>query len=62
MQTKNSTHRFSAPGRIAALVQALRREFDNLMDKKIAEPNFDLSGSEALRLTIQLLTTDGIDK
>ncbi len=53
-------HRFSATGRIVALVQAIRRAFDQLLEDKILRPDVDISSSPVLDVTCQLLETDGL--
>jgi hypothetical protein len=52
--------RFSATGRIVALVQAIRRAFDQLLEDKILRPDMDISASPVLDVTCQLLETDGL--
>jgi hypothetical protein len=55
--------RFSAPGRIVALVSAMRDSFSSLLDKKIAEPLLDIydpSISPSLVAAIRLIASDGL--
>jgi hypothetical protein len=52
--------RFSAPGRIVALVQALRRALDSLLLEKISDPLRDISTARELDAVCQLLATDGL--
>lgn len=53
-------NRFSAPGRIAALVDALRTSLDNVLAAKVSNPTYDLTESAALRLATELLESDGL--
>ena len=52
--------RFSAPGRIAALVGAIRASLDAVLAAKLSNPSYDLSESSALRLATELLESDGL--
>lgn len=55
-----SFFRFSAPGRIAALVGALRSSLDAVLSAKLANPSYDLTDSAALHLATDLLESDGL--
>ncbi|CAL8471800.1 g11342 [Coccomyxa elongata] len=50
---------FKAPAQIAALVNGLRREIDQLLLMKIEEPSFDLSASKVVEAVLKLLVHDG---
>ena len=53
--------RFAAPGKIVALVQALRRAFDALLLDKIDRPHeCDVESSVELRAVCRLLASDGL--
>jgi hypothetical protein len=43
-----------------ALVQAIRRAFDQLLEDKILRPDVDISASPVLDVTCRLLETDGL--
>ena len=60
--TVDSWIKFSAPGRLVALVQALRKALDHLLMRKIADPTFDLSSSGELEAVCRLLDKNGLDK
>jgi HrpA-like RNA helicase len=51
--------KFSAPGRLVALVGALRRELDGLLLAKMADPDLDLDSSPVLAATCRLLACNG---
>lgn len=55
MFTAKSMCRYFAPGRIVALVQALRRALDGLLDAKIDDPVTDVSSSPVVRAVVELL-------
>lgn len=52
--------KFSAPGRLVALVQALRRAVDALLLRKIADPSFNLGESVELAACCKLLAGGGM--
>jgi len=52
--------KFSAPGRLVALVQALRRAVDSLLLRKMADPSVDLNGSVELAAACRLLASGGM--
>jgi hypothetical protein len=58
--TVDSWIKFSAPGRICSLVQALRRDLDSLISEKLADPTTDITKSSALEAVCSLLSTDGL--
>lgn len=52
--------RFSAPGRIVALIQLLRKRLDELLEEKIVDPSVNIFDSKVLEAACSLLTTDGL--
>jgi len=52
--------RFSAPGRIVALIQLLRRQLDELLEEKIIDPSVNIYDSKVLEAAVALLNTDGL--
>ena len=58
--TIDSWIKFSAPGRLVALVQALRRAVDALLLRKIADPSFNLGESVELAACCKLLAGGGM--
>ena len=54
--------RFSAPGKIVALVQGIRDTLDQLLDSKIADPSIDIFSNSALQAVVKLISSDGIAK
>lgn len=52
--------RFSANARIGALIGGLRRVIDELLLKKIEEPEFDIVSTTEMKLVRNLLVTDGV--
>ena len=50
--------RFTAAGRIVAIVQELRKAFDLLLQRKFEEPELDLSGQMVVTLACELLDTN----
>lgn len=51
----HATLRFTAPGRIVAILQELRSAFDALLARKFDEPALDIAGQPVVELTCQLL-------
>ena len=51
---------FGAPGKIVSLILSLRRAFDQLLDEKILNPEFEISESKVLEAVCLLLATDGL--
>ncbi len=45
---------------MAALIHALRREFDRILNLKIDDPSINISDNPILALAIELLDTDGL--
>ena len=52
--------RFSAPGRIVALVQGLREAVDSILEMKIVDPSFDIYSSLPLQVAVRLILSDGM--
>lgn len=50
---------FTASERIGAMVRGVRAQLDALLTAKIADPLMDLSGSKAVAVAQELLSTDG---
>ncbi|GAB5359363.1 hypothetical protein AAMO2058_000537600 [Amorphochlora amoebiformis] len=50
---------FTAPGRIAVLVRALRKELSLLLETKIQHPKTDIAGSPVVKAILRLLITNG---
>lgn len=57
MQSTSSyfCRRYFAPGRVVALVRALRRALDDLLDAKIDDPTTDVSVSPVTKAVVALL-------
>ena len=47
--------RFTAPGRIVAIIQEVRRAFDGILQSKFEDPSLDISALPVVELTCQLL-------
>ena len=58
--TCDSWIKFSAPGRLVALVQGLRKELDAILLKKISDPTFDLSTNSVIPVVCKLLDKNGL--
>jgi ATP-dependent RNA helicase DHX57 len=52
--------RLSANARIGALIGGLRKKIDELLQKKVEEPRFDIAGTVEMKLIRSLLVTDGL--
>lgn len=52
--------RLAANARIGALVGGLRKIIDQLLEKKIEDPNFDITITSEMKLVNTLLITDGL--
>jgi hypothetical protein len=52
--------RFSAPGRIVALIQLLRKRLDDLLEEKINNTDINIINSKVLNAACKLLATDGL--
>lgn len=50
----------SANPRIASLVGGLREKFDDLLQRKIEHPSFDLAATEEMKVIVKLVQTDGL--
>lgn len=50
----------SANARIGALIGGLRRKVDDLLEKKILDPSFELASTVEMKLIVKLLKTDGM--
>jgi len=51
--------RFKAHPRIGALMAGLRERFDELLLEKVRDPDFDIAGTEEMKIIVNLLLTDG---
>jgi ATP-dependent RNA helicase DHX57 len=51
---------FSAVGRVVALINALRRKLDALLDAKISNPGLQISKSDVVKTTVRIIATDGL--
>ena len=47
--------RFTAPGRIVAIIQEMRKAFDQILQSKFEDPSLDISTAPVVELTCQLL-------
>ena len=47
--------RFTAPGRIVAIIQEIRRAFDGILQAKFESPGTDISALPVVDLACQLL-------
>ena len=54
--------RFSAPGKVVAIILSLRKATDSLLRLKVSEPGLNLDRSPILDLVAKLLTSDGLLK
>ena len=52
--------RLAANARIGALIGGLRKRIDQLLSKKIENPNFDICGTVEMKLIRSLLVSDGL--
>ena len=52
--------RFSSPGRIVALVNAIREALDALLTEKIATPSIDVEHGAVMTAVNVLLAYDGV--
>ena len=52
--------RFSAVGRIAALVSALKKRVETLLEEKVGNPEVDIASSMEARAIVKLIATDGM--
>jgi ATP-dependent RNA helicase DHX57 len=52
--------RLSANARIGALVGGLRKKIDEILSKKISDPQYDVADSVEMRIIVKLLRTDGL--
>lgn len=52
--------RFSAVGRIAALVNALKKRVEILLEEKVGNPEVDVASSMEARVIVKLIATDGM--
>ncbi|CAM9510077.1 unnamed protein product, partial [Heterosigma akashiwo] len=52
--------KFSAVGRIAALMKALRQQLDRLLTRKIEDPGLNISESEAINAAVEVILTSGL--
>jgi len=52
--------RLSANARIGALIGGLRGKVDDLLSKKVADPNLDIAGTVQMKIIVNLLKTDGL--
>lgn len=50
----------AANGRIASLVGGLRKKVTELLDRKVSDPSFDITGTVEMRLIVHLIKTDGV--
>jgi len=50
----------SANARIGSLLGGMRKRVDELLERKVVEPSFDISGTPELKLISKLLKTDGL--
>ena len=53
----NTMHRFTATGRVVAIIQELRAAFDSLLQRKFDEPDTEIAGEPVIELACQLLNT-----
>jgi len=66
VETRNNTIlvdrwvQLSAAPRIGALIQGLRSKLDDLLQKKIDNPEISISGTQEMQLIARLLITDGL--
>jgi ATP-dependent RNA helicase DHX57 len=51
--------KLDAKARIAALIGGLRQRVDQLMEKKIEDPTFEVANTNEMKLIVKLLLTDG---
>lgn len=52
--------RLSANARIGALVGGLRKKIDDILSKKISDPQYDVTDSVEMKIIVKLLRTDGL--
>lgn len=52
--------RFSAPGKIVAIIQLLRRRLDDLLEEKINNTDANIINTKILKAVWKLLATDGL--
>jgi ATP-dependent RNA helicase DHX57 len=52
--------RFSAPGKIVAMIQLLRKKLDELLEEKINNTDINIINSKVLDAACKLLATDGL--
>lgn len=52
--------KFTAPGRIVAIIQTARDAFDRVLQGKISDPMMDVSSSDVIEGICELLATDGL--
>jgi ATP-dependent RNA helicase DHX57 len=50
----------SANARIGSLIGALRQKVDDLLEKKVADPSLDITGTAEMKLITDLLRQDGL--
>jgi len=50
----------SANARIGALVGGLRKKIDEILSKKISDPQYDVTDSVEMKIIVKLLRTDGL--
>ena len=50
----------SANARIGSLIGGLRQKVDELLERKVADPSIDTTGSAEMKLITELLRHDGV--
>lgn len=55
-------NRFSAPGKVVAIMRSLRKAKDSLLSLKVSDPTINLHQNPILDAVAKLLASDGLIK